>query len=89
MALDSRELSKLRRIVAIAEKMIAVSPKPKRGRPPLNATRAKNGKAKRIRRTGPELARFRKMLKAERKKGVPVAELAKKHGVSLAYVYLL
>lgn len=44
---------------------------------------------KRIRRSGKELAAFRKMLKAERKKGVPVAELARQHNVSAAYIYQL
>jgi len=39
--------------------------------------------------TGRELAQFRKMLKAERKKGIPVAEMARKHGISTAYIYLL
>jgi hypothetical protein len=29
------------------------------------------------------------MLKAERKKGIPVAELARKHRVSTAYIYTL
>jgi DNA-binding IscR family transcriptional regulator len=29
------------------------------------------------------------MLKAERKKGVPVAELAKQHGISTVYIYKL
>jgi hypothetical protein len=46
-------------------------------------------KSKRIRRTGEELRQFRKMLKAQRKKGVPVAELSRKHGVSSAYIYML
>jgi hypothetical protein len=46
-------------------------------------------KGKRVRRTGKELIQFGKMLKAERKKGVSVAELARKHGVSTAYVYSL
>lgn len=49
---------------------------------------AGNG-AKRIRRTGKELVDFRKKLKAERKKGTPVAEIAKANGVSAAYVYQL
>jgi hypothetical protein len=47
------------------------------------------GKGKRIRRTGQELKQFRKMLKAERRKGVSVAQLARKHGVSSAYIYML
>lgn len=92
MALQAREISKLRRIIALAERLIDESPKPKRGRPPLsNGNGSGNGRAKgkRIRRTGKDLVQFRKMLKAERKKGVAVAELARKHGISPAYIYLL
>jgi hypothetical protein len=35
--------------------------------------------------TGKDLLAFRRMLKAERKAGVPVAEIAKKHGVAHIY----
>ena len=45
--------------------------------------------AKRIRRTGQELVQFRKKLKAERRKGIPVSEMARSHGVSTAYIYML
>jgi hypothetical protein len=92
LALNSQELKKLRRIIALAEKLIAESPKPKRGRPALsngNGAANKGANRKRIRRTGKELVQFRKMLKAERKTGVAVAELARKHGISPAYIYLL
>jgi hypothetical protein len=43
----------------------------------------------RTRRSKKEVATLKKMLKAERKAGVPVAELAEKHGVSTAYIYML
>jgi hypothetical protein len=43
----------------------------------------------RTRRSKKEVAALKKMLKAERKAGVPVAELAEKHGVSTAYIYML
>jgi len=43
----------------------------------------------RIRRTGKELVQFRRMLKEQRKKGIPVAELARKYGISSAYIYML
>lgn len=92
MALHASEVSKLRRIIALAEKLIAESPKPKRGRPALsngNGAEKKRANGKRIRRTGRELVQFRKMLKAERKRGVSVAELARKHNISPAYIYLL
>jgi hypothetical protein len=88
LALTTQDVSKLQRIIALAEKLIAKSPKAKRGRP---AAQNANGaaKGKRVRRAGKELVQFRKMLKAERKKGVPVAELARKHGVSKVYIYSL
>ena len=90
MALYAKELSKLRRIIAMAEQLIDESPKPKRGRPALsNGNGAAKKRGKRVRRTGKELHQFRKMLKAERNKGVSVAELARKHSISPAYIYLL
>ena len=87
MTLTVQEVSKLRRIIALAEVLIE-----------NDAEKSGNGRAKngrrgeartRKRRTGQELVRFRKLLKAERRKGIPVAQLARKHGVSAAYIYLL
>jgi hypothetical protein len=54
-----------------------------------NGSGKKRANGKRTRRTGKELVQFRKMLKAERKRGVSVAALARKHGISPAYIYLL
>jgi hypothetical protein len=91
MALSAQELSKLRRIIMLAENLIVSSPKPKRGRPSKNGigeASIRTG-AKRTRRTGRKLIQFRKMLKAQRGKGVPVADLARKHGISSAYIYML
>ena len=50
-----------------------------------------NGKpaSPRIRRSKKEAIALKKLLKAERKAGVPVAELAEKHGISTAYIYML
>jgi hypothetical protein len=52
---------------------------------------AGNGKSAttRTRRSKKETIALKKLLKAERKAGVPVAELAKKHGISTAYIYML
>jgi hypothetical protein len=88
LALNAHDVSKLRRIIALAEKLIEKAPAAKRRRP---ATQNRNGAAKEkgIRRSGKELVEFRKMLKAERKKGVSVAKLARKHRVSTAYIYSL
>jgi hypothetical protein len=84
MALSSNELTKLRRIISLAEKLIATSSKSTPA-PANGHTKS----AKRVRRSGKELARFRKMLKGERKRGVTVADLARKHGISTAYIYTL
>ena len=90
MGLNAQEVSRLRRIIAIAEKLIDGHGAPKRGRPrSVNGMRAAGGGRKRIRRTGKDLVAFRKMIKAERRKGVPVASLARKHGVSTAYIYMM
>jgi hypothetical protein len=87
LALNAHDVSKLRRIIALAEKLIEKAPATKRRPATKSGHRAVKGK--RVRRTGKELIQFGKMLKAERKKGVSVAELARKHGVSTAYVYSL
>lgn len=86
MPLTAREKSKWQQIIAMAEQLLALSD--------ANAAKAtakadNTAGSKRIRRTGKELAAFRKMLKAARKRGVPVADLAKAHGISAAYVYQL
>ena len=87
MVLYSKDIAKLRRIIGLAEALIDEVPKPQRGRPPLSTGFKKP--LKRVRRTGKELAEFRKMLSAERKKGLSASELARKYGISTTYVYLL
>ena len=86
MPLTTQEVSKLRRIIRLAENLIQKSGK--------RSVVASNGKLetkvrKRIRRTGQELVQFQQMLKAERKKGISVSEMARKHGISTAYIYML
>jgi hypothetical protein len=80
MSLSAKDLNRLRRIVLIAQKLISEAPTRKRERP---------AGAKRVRRTGKELVAFRRMLKAERRRGKSVAELSRKHGVSSAYIYMI
>ena len=83
LLLSAPQLRKLNRIITLAQQLIDEN---KRAR-----MFGWNGSAKqrRIRRTGKELVEFRRMLKVERKKGIPVAELARKHGISSAYIYML
>ena len=83
MTLSAQQLRQLNRIIALAQQLIEDNKSARM----LGLNGAAN-KA-RIRRTGKELVQFRRMLKGERKKGVPVAELARKHGISSAYIYML
>jgi len=69
----------------VAPKATKVPKAPKAPKAPKPA--AKEAAAKRTRRTGDELVAFRQMLSDERNGGVPVALLAKQHGVSTAYIY--
>jgi hypothetical protein len=91
--LTAREIDMLRQIISLAGSLIAnAHPEAGRSAGKSGKSEAKSGaeaEGKRRRRTGKELAAFRKMLVAERKRGVPVAELAKKHGISAAYIYQL
>jgi len=85
--MNRQDQKKLRRIISIAKELITSSSKPQRGRPAGSSNRT--APTKRIRRSGKELVQFRKMLKAEQKRGVPVGELARKHGISSAYIYMI
>lgn len=90
MALYAQDVARLKRIITLAEELIAEAPRAKRGRPAKtgrNEARTRRSTSKRIRRTGKELVEFRKKLRAERRKGIPVAEIARKHKVSSAYIY--
>lgn len=78
MALTTKEKAELKKLITIAQKLLKSETAPASGEG-----------GKRIRRTGKQLVQFRKMLKAERKKGTPVAELARKHNISAAYIYQL
>jgi len=73
----------LNRIIALAQQLIEDNKSARM----LGLNGAAN--KTRIRRTGKELVQFRRMLKGERKKGVPVAELARKNGIRSAYIYML
>ena len=87
MARTVNYAKKLRKIIANLEEL-AIALEGQGNRPVSKAT---NGKAaaSRTRRSKKEAAQLRKLLKAERKAGVPVAELARSMGISTAYVYML
>ncbi len=81
MAKTATIAKKLRKIAAELEELATA----------IESMPAGNGKSapSRTRRSKKEVAALKKLLKAERKAGVPVAELASKHGVSSAYIYML
>lgn len=80
MSLTTKEIAQLRKIVSLAEGLLAG------GGSGGKAAAAKSGNSGR-RRSGKELEAFRKMLKQERKSGASVSALAKKHGVTASYIY--
>ena len=84
MSLTAKEVAELKKIVARANELIA-----KANSKEVSATKssARRSSSVRNRRSGKELESFKKMLKAERKAGVPVAQIAKKHGITPAYIY--
>jgi len=85
VSLSPAEIAKLKKLISLAQELLA-SVEPRTQRNVRGATESIN---QRKRRTGKELIAFRKMLVAERKKGVRVEEIASKHGVSTAYIYQL
>lgn len=82
MTLTTKEITELKKIVVRANELIAKA----NGRE-TTKTSARRSRSAKTRRTGKDLLAFRRMLKAERKAGVPVAEIAKKHGVTPSYIY--
>jgi hypothetical protein len=88
LRLSTQQLRELNRVIALAQKLGALAQQLVENDKRVRLNGWRNG-ATRIRRTGKELVQFRRMLKNERKKGAPVAELARKHGVTRAYIYML
>lgn len=82
MRLTKHDISKLKKIILLAEKIMESAATG-------SAKKRTSSRGKRIRRTGRELIAFRMMLKKERKKGASASELATRHGVSKAYIYTL
>jgi DNA invertase Pin-like site-specific DNA recombinase len=84
MSLTNKEMTELKKIVARAKELIVKA----QGNEKATAkTFARRTITSARRRTGKELEAFRRMLKAERKAGVPVAQIAKKNGITPAYIY--
>jgi predicted nucleic-acid-binding protein len=81
MPKPASQVTKLKQLIRLAQELLNEA----EGTSSDKIKGASGGQRKR--RSGKELVAFRKMLKAERKKGIPVAQLAKQHGISSAYIY--
>ncbi len=82
MSLSSKEVARLKKIIRLAGELIKKAGKAEKAKPSARRTRPT-----RVRRTGEALVAFREKLRAERKAGTPVTQIAKNYGVSPAYVY--
>jgi hypothetical protein len=88
MALSKRQVGQLQKIVETVQAILAEEKQSARGGKHRTASRLSAG-ARPSRRSGKKLLAFRKVLRAECKNGVPVAEIAKRHKVSKSYIYQL
>ena len=98
MTLAPRQAERLLKIIELAMSILdesrTVSPGSRKNEisNPNLASEGKRGRAsksKASRRSGAELVAFRNTLISERAQGIPVAEIARKHGISTAYIYQL
>jgi hypothetical protein len=87
MELSKRQIGQLQKIIEAAQMILAEATK--KSQPLAKASVSAPARAASARRSGKELIAFRKEVRAERKNGVPVAEIAKRYKVSAAYIYQL
>ena len=87
MARTVNVAKKLRKLAASLEELATALEA--QGNKPVSNGKSGNTASTRMRRSKKEAAQLKKLLKAERKAGVPGAELARKHGISTAYIYML
>jgi hypothetical protein len=81
--------NKLRKIATRLEELAsAIEAMPAAGKQSFSVGNGKPAPVRK-RRSKKEANALKKLLKGERRAGVPVAELAKKHGISTAYIYML
>ncbi|KAB7741284.1 hypothetical protein F2P47_05945 [Parvibaculum sedimenti] len=92
MLLTKRQKTQLSKIVLQVEKLLKQSEaaeKRQQKKAKASKTAKGQGRRKRVKRSRVEAAEMRKAIIAARKKGAKVAELAKKYGVSTAYIYMI
>jgi Mor family transcriptional regulator len=88
MNLSKRQITQLQNLIETAQAILAEAS----DKAPIRKIKVSSrGSAPKrtTRRSGKELVAFKKTLRADRKNGVSVAELAKRHRVSPSYIYQL
>ena len=83
MQLTKKQISQLIKILETTQQILADANR----EVPSSGARGEGGT--RTRRTGKDLVAFKKAVKAERKAGASVSELAQKYGVTPSYLYQL
>jgi hypothetical protein len=78
MSRSNRQVAYLNKIIATAQKLLAIAEAEGRSPGP-----------KRRRRSSADAEKMRADVLAKRAKGVPAAKLAEKYGVSTAYIYMI
>lgn len=84
MTLSERQLSQLNKAIAVVQDILASAQAESKA-----PARKQKSSGKRYRRSAADAAKLRKDVLAARKKGVPASALAKKYGVSSAYIYMI
>ncbi|MDB5595770.1 MAG: hypothetical protein JWM36_2731 [Hyphomicrobiales bacterium] len=89
MSMSPREVAKVRKIIDLAQELLAKQLVTETPKAKVKGLKRVVGPSIQRRRSGKELASFRKILKAERKHGMPVAEIAARYEISPAYIHQL
>lgn len=88
MSLTKRQIGKLNKIVAMAQSLLD-SANEGSSRASSGSAAKRSGTAVRRRRSSADAEKMRADILAKRAKGVSAASLAKKYGVSTAYIYMI
>jgi len=92
LILTKRQKTQLAKIVLQVEKLLKqseVAEKRQQKKAKVSKLAAGQGRRRRVKRSRAEAAEMRKAILVARKKGAKVADLARKYGVSTAYIYMI
>lgn len=87
MALTKRQISRINKVIGMLQDYLDQAEK-QAAREAARPKPVRTGR-RRTRRTSVDAAKMREDILARRAKGVPVAKLAEKYGVSTAYIYMI